>query len=60
MTQINNPESQTIAEIERLEMECRDIRRRIEHVRSAEDKRVMNRQLKELHEQIDFLRKQLP
>jgi hypothetical protein len=59
-TQINNPESQIIAQIERLELDCRDIRRRIEHVRGEEDKRVLNRQLKELHEQIEFLRKRIP
>ncbi len=60
MTQINNPESQVIADIERLELECRDLRRRIEHVRGEEDRRVLNRQLQELHDQINFLRKQVP
>lgn len=60
MSQVYNPESDVMAEIERLELEARDIRRRIEHVRSAEDKRVLNRQLQELKEQIEFLRSRLP
>ena len=57
---VNNPESKIIEQIERLELECRDIRRRIEHAPHPEDKRVLNRQLKELHEQIEFLRYRLP
>jgi hypothetical protein len=43
MSTIYNPEADTIAQIERLELEARDIRRRIEHARNAEDKRVLNR-----------------
>ena len=60
MSTIYNPEAETIAEIERLELESRDIRRRIEHARSQEDKRVLNRQLEELKTQIEFLRTRLP
>ena len=60
MSQVYNPESDVIAEIERLELEARDIRRRIEHVKGAEDRRVLNRQLGELKDQIEFLRKKLP
>ena len=60
MSQVYNPESDVIAEIERLELEARDIRRRIEHVRNEEDRRVLNRQLKELKEEIDYLRTRLP
>ena len=60
MSTVYNPESDTIAEIERLEMESRDIRRRIEHARNIEDKRVLNRQLEELKRQIEFLRARLP
>lgn len=60
MSQVYNPESDTVAEIERLELEARDVRRRVEHARNAEDKRVLNRQLAELSEQIDFLRARLP
>ena len=60
MSTIYNPESETIAQIERLELEARDIRRRIEHARSPEDKRVLNRQLKEVEEQVELLRSRLP
>jgi hypothetical protein len=60
MSQVYNPESDVIAQIERLELEARDIRRRIEHVKNAEDRRVLNRQLGELKDQIEFLRKRLP
>ncbi len=60
MSNVYNPESETIAQIERLELETRDIRHRIEHSKNAEDKRVLNRQLSELEAQIEFLKKQLP
>jgi peptidoglycan hydrolase CwlO-like protein len=60
MSHVYNPESDTVAEIERLELEARDIRRRVEHARSEVDKRVLNRQLEELKDQIEFLRSRLP
>lgn len=60
MSQVYNPEMELVAEIERLELEARNIRRRIEHVRHEEDRRVMNRQLAELKEQIQFLSARLP
>lgn len=60
MSQVYNPESDVIAEIERLELESRDTRRRIDHAKNAEDRRVMNRQLGELRDQIEYLRKRLP
>ncbi len=60
MSQVYNPESNIIAEIERLELESRDIRRRVEHAKNEEDKRVLNRQLKELEEQIELLKTRLP
>lgn len=60
MSQVYNPEADVIAEIERLELESRDIRRRVEHARTAADKRVLNRQLQELKDQIQVLRWKLP
>jgi hypothetical protein len=60
MSSVYNPESDTIAEIERLELEARDIRRRVEHAHNAEDKRVLNRQLDEIKTQIEHLRSRLP
>jgi len=60
MSTVYNPESDIIAEIERLELESRDIRKRIEHAHSNEDKRVLNKQLEELKQQIEVLRSKLP
>jgi hypothetical protein len=60
MSAVYNPESDLMAEIERLEHEARDIRRKIEHVRNQEDKRVLNRQLQELADQIEYLGHRLP
>ena len=60
MSTVYNPESQIIEEIERLESEARNIRRKIEHVSNESDKRVMNRQLKELSEEITLLQARIP
>ncbi len=60
MSAVYNPESELIAEIERLELEARDIRRRVEHAHTVEDKRVLNRQLLEVKNQIEHLRSRLP
>jgi urease accessory protein UreE len=60
MSTIYNPEAETIAQIERLELESRDIRKRIEHAHSQDDKRVLNKQLAELKAEIEFLRSRLP
>jgi hypothetical protein len=60
MSAVYNPESEIIAEIERMELESRDIRRRVEHAQSPEDKRVLNKQLEELKQQIEALKKRLP
>jgi hypothetical protein len=60
MSSVYNPESEVIAEIERLELESRDVRRRVEHAHSPKDKRVLNRQLEELKNRIEFLKKRVP
>jgi hypothetical protein len=60
MSQVYNPESELIAEIEKLELEAREFRRKIEHVRGPEDRRVMNRLLGELRDRIQFLRRRIP
>ncbi len=60
MSAVYNPESDIIAEIERLELEARNIRQRVEHAHNAEDKRVLNRQLAEIKSQIEHLRLRLP
>ena len=60
MSTIYNPESETIAEIERLELDARQMRRRIEHVRTIADRRAMNKLLTELKDKIEFLRRCVP
>jgi len=60
MSAVYNPESDVIAEIERLELEARNIRRRVEHAHTADDKRVLDRQLAEIKDQIAHLRSRLP
>ena len=59
MSQVYSTETEAMAEIERLELEARQIRRSVEHATSEADKRVLNRQLAELKEQIQFLRARL-
>ena len=60
MSQVYNPESDQVAEIERLELEAREIRRRIERAHNVQDRRVLNRQIQELEEQIHFLQERIP
>jgi hypothetical protein len=60
MSAIYNPEADTIAEIERFERDARDHRRRLEHTRGEEDRRVLARQLQEIVQQINHLRSRLP
>ncbi|MEA2710505.1 MAG: hypothetical protein QOF78_3106 [Phycisphaerales bacterium] len=60
MSSVYNPEADVKAEIERLELESRDIRRRVEHARGEDDKRVLNRQLDELKQRIEVLQARLP
>lgn len=56
---VYNPEADTIARIEALELESRDLRRKVEHAHNPADKRVLNRQLEELKREIGFLRNQI-
>lgn len=60
MSTVYNPESEMVAQIERLELEARDIRRKIEYVHNENDRRVLNRQMKELKEEIEHLQERLP
>jgi nucleoside-triphosphatase THEP1 len=60
MSQVYNPEAEVIAEIEKLELDAREFRRKVEHVRNAEDRRVLNRLLGELRDRISFLKRKLP
>lgn len=60
MSQVYNPESETIAQIEHLELEVRNVRRRIEHAHTPQDKRVLNRQLEEIIKEVSRLRSRVP
>ncbi len=59
MSQVYNPESDLMAEIERMERSAADVRRRVEHARTAQDKRVLNRQLQEIEEEVQRLQTKL-
>ena len=60
MSTVYNPEAETMAEIERLELEAREIRRRLDSARNDDDKRVLSQQLKETEQQVSVLRQRLP
>jgi peptidoglycan hydrolase CwlO-like protein len=60
MSTVYNPEADIMAEIERLELEARNIRRKIDYATNESDKRVLNKQLNELKEDIEVLRSRLP
>jgi hypothetical protein len=54
-----NREADQIARIEALELEVRQLRRRIEHAPTLEDKRVLDRQLGEAISEIGLLKERL-
>ena len=60
MSAVYNPEAELMAEIEKLELDAREIRRHLEHATSDADKRVLNRQLGEIEQQIELLKQRLP
>jgi urease accessory protein UreE len=60
MSAVYNPEADTMAEIERLELEAKQLRRSIEHCTSDEDRRVLQRQLNEIKEEVGLLQARLP
>lgn len=60
MSQVYNPESGVMEQIERLSLDARDLRRRIEHAHNADDRRVLNSQLRDVEEQVRVLQTRLP
>jgi len=60
MSTVYNPESEIEEQIEHIELEAREIRRKIEYVRNENDRRVLNRQLKEISEEVTLLQSRLP
>lgn len=59
MSAVYNPEADTIARLEALELEARELRRKVEHAPTVADKKVLNRQIAELKDEIQFLRNRL-
>lgn len=57
--EVGSLESETIAEIERLELAARQLRPRMESTRRAEDRAVLERQMVDLRGQINRLRERL-
>ena len=53
-----DPEREAMAKIERIELEIRDVRRRVEHARNESDKRVLNQQIQELADDLRRLQEQ--
>lgn len=60
MSTVYNPEADLIAEIERLEIDARGMRKRIEKARTDEDRRVLQKLLKETEDRIVAIRARLP
>lgn len=60
MSAVYNPEAETIAQIERLELAARELRRKVQIASNDKDKRVLDRQLKEIEQTIASLRSRLP
>lgn len=59
MSTVYNPQAEIVARIESLELEVRELRRKIEHAQNAADKKVLNRQIEELKNEIQFLTNKL-
>ena len=59
MSDVYNPEAEIQGRIESLELEARDLRRREEAAASDQDRRVLQKQRREIEAQIDHLRRRL-
>ncbi len=59
LIEIEHTEREMAAQIERLELRVRETRRKVEHAHTTADKRVLNKQIGELRDEIDYLRRKL-
>jgi hypothetical protein len=59
MSHVYNAHTEIAAQIERLELESKDLRRRMDRAAYEPDKRILARQLDDLGEQIEGLRERL-
>lgn len=60
MSEVYNPEAEVSAQIEKLELEAKNVRRRIEHAHTEADKRMLNRQLQEIKDEITHFQARMP
>lgn len=60
MSTVYNPEAETIAEIEKLEIELPGLLRRLARASSEDDKRVLQQQIDEVQQAIAALRGRVP
>jgi len=60
MGAVYNPEAEIMAQIEKLEITARELRRRLQEATLPQDRRVIERQLQEVEAEIEQLRRKLP
>jgi len=60
MSSVYIAQAEVTERIERLELAVRDVRRKIDHAHNADDRRALNRQLREMLDEIVVLRARLP
>ena len=60
MSAVYNREAETMADLERLEHESRQLRRSIDLARHEEDRRVLRRQLNEVRDEYIRLQERIP
>ncbi|MCS7033689.1 MAG: hypothetical protein NZ561_06795 [Phycisphaerae bacterium] len=59
MSAVYNPQAEVMAEIQRLEAEARELRRRLTLAAGKEDRKVLSRQLEETEQAISRLQARL-
>jgi hypothetical protein len=59
MSAVYNPEADTAAELERLELEAKYLRRRLDQTKNEEDSRVLRRLLSDVTEEFTRLQARL-
>jgi len=59
LIELENTERELAARIERLELSMRMTRRKVEHAHTPADKRTLNKQIGEMFDESQFLRRKL-
>ena len=59
MSEAYNPETELIAKLETLELEARQLAKKRDQAKSPDDRQVLERQLKEVENQITILKSKL-